>query len=102
MGRRLSSISVVLLALIALAIFPAAASAQNAEIAGVVRDSSGAVLPGVTIEASSPALIERTRVVYTDSQGQYRVIALNPGAYKVTLYAPGFSAITRYCPWLSV
>ena len=95
MGRRLSSISVVLLALIALAIFPAAASAQNAEIAGVVRDSSGAVLPGVTIEASSPALIERTRVVYTDSQGQYRVIALNPGAYKVTFTLPGFGTVSR-------
>ena len=74
---------------------PATLSAQTAEIAGVVRDASGAVLPGVTVEASSPALIERSRVVYTDGQGQYRVIALNPGAYKVTFSLPGFNTVVR-------
>src|SRR5262245_33134587 len=82
-------------ALTVLLAFPLAALAQNAEIAGVVRDSSGAVLPGVTVEASSPSLIEKTRVVYTDSQGQYRVIALNPGTYKVTFTLPGFSTVAR-------
>lgn len=76
-------------------VFPSIAAAQNAEIAGVVRDTSGAILPGVTVEASSPALIEKTRVVYTDSQGQYRIIALNPGLYKVTFTLPGFNTTVR-------
>ena len=76
-------------------LLPATALAQNAEIAGVVRDGSGAVLPGVSVEASSPALIERSRVVYTDGQGQYRVIALNPGEYKVTFTLPGFRTVVR-------
>jgi hypothetical protein len=75
--------------------FPSISFAQNAEIAGVVRDSSGAVLPGVTVEASSPALIEKARVVYSDGQGQYRVIALVPGTYKVTFTLPGFKTVVR-------
>ena len=90
-----SRVFLALLALAALMFFPAGASAQNAEIAGVVRDTSGAILPGVTVEAASPALIERTRVAYTDSQGQYRIIALNPGAYKVTFTLPGFNTTVR-------
>jgi hypothetical protein len=73
---------------------PAAAFAQGA-FAGVVRDGSGAVLPGVTVEASSPALIEGARVVVTDGTGQYRVIALPPGAYVVTFTLPGFSTVRR-------
>ncbi len=52
----------------------------QAAIAGVVKDASGAVLPGVTVEASSPALIERVRSVTTDGSGQYRIIDLRPGA----------------------
>ena len=92
--RRSSGI-VLLPAWVMLLLLPATSSAQTAEIAGVVRDSSGAVLPGVTVEASSPALIERTRVVYTDSQGQYRVIALSPGEYKVTFTLPGFNTAVR-------
>ena len=92
--RRSSGI-VLLPAWVMLLLLPATSSAQTAEIAGVVRDSSGAVLPGVTVEASSPALIERTRVVYTDSQGQYRVIALGPGEYKVTFTLPGFNTAVR-------
>src|SRR5262245_23714095 len=79
-----------------LLVSPYALAAQtSAEIAGVVKDSSGAVLPGVTVEASSPALIERARTVFTDSQGQYRVIALNPGEYKVTFTLPGFKTVVR-------
>ncbi len=73
----------------------AAAFAQNGEIAGVVKDSSGAVLPGVTVEASSPALIEKVRSVVTDSQGQYRIIDLRPGSYVVTFTLPGFSVVKR-------
>ena len=57
--------------LLALTLVPSLASAQNAQITGVVRDSSGGVLPGVAVETSSPALIEKTRTVFTDSQGQY-------------------------------
>ena len=79
----------------ALALVPATVVAQNAEIAGVVRDSSGAVLPGVTVEASSPALIEKSRTVFTDTQGAYRVIALVPGTYRVTFTLTGFSR--RWC-----
>ena len=91
--RRLARVAWLVLAV--LLAFPLTALAQTAEIAGVVRDSSGAVLPGVTVEASSPALIEKTRVVYTDSQGQYSVIALSPGTYRVTFTLPGFSTVAR-------
>ena len=93
--RRRSWIGLLVPALAALVFTASGASAQTAEIAGVVRDASGAVLPGVTVEASSPALIERSRVVFTDGQGQYRVIALNPGAYKVTYTLPGFNTVVR-------
>jgi hypothetical protein len=82
--------------LIGAAIFflPAPALAQSV-IAGVVRDSSGAVLPGVTVEASSPALIEGSRSVITDSSGQYRVVDLRPGTYVVTFTLTGFNSVRR-------
>jgi hypothetical protein len=67
----------------------------QASIAGVVRDSSGAVLPGVTVEASSPALIEKVRTVVTDGAGQYRIIDLRPGTYAVTFTLPGFNTVRR-------
>jgi hypothetical protein len=67
----------------------------QASITGVVRDSSGAVLPGVTVEASSPELIERVRSVVTDDGGQYRIIDLRPGVYAVTFTLQGFSAVRR-------
>jgi hypothetical protein len=70
------------------------ASAQSA-IAGLVRDESGAVLPGVTIEASSPVLIEATRSAVTDDQGRYRVVDLRPGVYKLTFTLTGFSTVVR-------
>ena len=73
---------------------PRAAHAQVA-IAGVVRDGTGAVLPGVTVEASSPALIERTRTVVTDTAGQYKIVELRPGTYTVTFTLPGFSTVKR-------
>jgi hypothetical protein len=73
---------------------PAAAFAQ-ASIVGTVRDASGAVLPGVSVEASSPALIERTRSVVTNGVGQYSIQDLRPGAYSVTFTLPGFSAVKR-------
>ena len=62
---------------------PSMAFAQ-ASIAGVVKDASGAVLPGVTVEAASPALIEKVRTGVTDGVGQYRIENLRPGTYSVT------------------
>jgi hypothetical protein len=64
-------------------------------IAGVVHDTSGAVLPGVTVEASSPALIEKTRTVVTDSEGQYKIVDLPGGTYTVTFALTGFSTVKR-------
>jgi hypothetical protein len=82
------------LLLVFTACVPALAHAQ-ASIAGVVRDPSGAVLPGVTVEASSPALIEKVRTVVTDGSGQYRIIELRPGTYAVTFTLSGFSTVRR-------
>src|SRR5688572_5313554 len=73
---------------------PAAAFAQ-ASITGVVKDTSGAVLPGVTVEASSPAIIEKVRTAVTDGSGQYRITELRPGAYVVTFTLPGFNTVKR-------
>src|SRR5262245_11228640 len=73
---------------------PAAARAQ-ASITGVVRDTSGAVLPGVTVEASSPVLIEKARAAITDGTGQYRIVDLRPGTYEVTFSMPGFNTVKR-------
>ena len=69
-----------------LVLLPALAQAQEgtASIAGVVRDTSGAVLPGVTVEAASPELIEKVRTAVTDGTGQYKIISLRPGVYTVT------------------
>jgi hypothetical protein len=73
---------------------PAAAWAQ-ATIAGVVRDPSGAVLPGVTVEAASPVLIEKVRSVVTDGTGQYRIVDLRPGTYSITATLAGFATVKR-------
>jgi hypothetical protein len=75
-------------------LIPTAAWAQ-ATITGVARDTSGAVLPGVTVEATSPALIERVRSVVTGNTGQYRIVDLRPGTYTVTFTLPGFSTVKR-------
>ena len=75
-------------------LIPASAFAQGA-IGGTVRDSSGAVLPGVTVEAASPALIERVRAAVTDDRGQYLIVDLRPGAYTVTFALSGFSTLKR-------
>jgi Carboxypeptidase regulatory-like domain len=74
---------------------PARSFAQATGIAGVVRDTTGAVMPGVTVEASSPALIEQVRTVTSDSQGQYKILDLRPGTYTVTFTLPGFSTVKR-------
>ena len=84
--------SAILLA--SLLLLPSWALAQ-ASIAGVVKDTSGAVLPGVTVEATSPALIEKVRSAVTDANGQYRVEDLRPGAYVVTFRLAGFNTVQR-------
>jgi hypothetical protein len=73
---------------------PEAASAQSA-IAGLVRDSSGAVLPGVLVEASSDVLIEKVRSSISDVNGQYRIVDLRPGVYTVTFTLTGFNTVKR-------
>ena len=73
---------------------PRIALAQSA-IAGIVKDATGAVLPGVTVEASSPALIEKTKAAVTNEAGQYRVVDLRPGTYSVTFVLTGFTTIRR-------
>ena len=79
-------------------LLPAAAWTQSSgagAIAGVVRDTSGAVMPGVTVEAASPALIEKVRSVVTDERGLYRIVDLRPGSYSVVFTLPGFSTFKR-------
>ena len=83
-----------LVVVILLVLAPAAAFAQ-ASITGVVRDASGAVLPGVLIDAASPALIEKTRSVVTGADGHYRIVDLRPGSYTVTFTLAGFSTVRR-------
>src|SRR5258707_104450 len=76
---------------------PVAARAQSlgGTIAGVVRDDSGAVIPGVTVEAASSALIERVRTVVTDVQGNFKIVDLRPGVYSVTFTLTGFTTVRR-------
>src|SRR5687768_12913786 len=80
---------------VALSAFPAGAQTNSGTIAGSVKDTTGAVLPGVTVEASSPALIEKVRTAVTDDQGNYKIIDLRPGLYAVTFTLPGFSTYKR-------
>src|SRR5580765_2419507 len=88
MSRRILLVLSMVLAL------PLSAYAQ-ASIAGVVKDSSGAVLPGVTVEATSPVLIEKSRTAVTDERGEYRIVELLPGTYTVTFTLPGFASFRR-------
>ena len=89
-GRR--ACLVVVLGMIPASLF--AQGTSTAIIAGVIRDASGAVLPGVTIEAASPALIEKVRSTVSDDRGQYRLPELRPGVYTVTFSLPGFATVT--------
>src|SRR5262249_18768957 len=72
-----------------------AQSVTTGAIAGVARDMTGAVLPGVTVEAASPALIEKIRTVVTDAGGQYKITDLRPGTYTVTFTLTGFNTFKR-------
>jgi carboxypeptidase family protein len=82
-------------ALVSTVLGPGLAFAQTGSIAGVVKDTSGAVLPGVSVEASSPALIEKVRTVVTDGAGQYKIVDLRPGTYTVTFTLAGFNVVKR-------
>jgi hypothetical protein len=98
MSRFLKSASaplrVLLLAAIGVIAIPAMARAQ-ATLTGTVQDASGAVLPGVTVEAASPVLIEKVRTAVTDGAGQYRIVDLRPGTYTLTFTLPGFTTVVR-------
>ena len=89
--RRLIGLCVTVLSI---AVLPSAALAQ-AVITGAVKDTSGAVLPGVSVEATSPVLIEKVRSSVTDGAGQYRIEDLRPGTYTVTFMLPGFTTFRR-------
>src|SRR5690554_1175659 len=84
-GTRGVALAAVLLSL------PVVALAQEGQIAGTVRDTSGAVMPGVTVEATSPALIEKVRSTVSDTSGQYRLTNLPVGTYTVTFTLAGFA-----------
>jgi hypothetical protein len=87
--------AVVFCILSAISVHPAEAQLGAAGIAGTVTDATGGILPGVTVEASSPALIERVRSVTTDGAGQFKLADLRPGLYAVTFTLPGFSTTKR-------
>src|SRR5215510_4010413 len=93
--KGMRSFARLLLGAACLALLPSIASAQTSAIAGTVKDTSGAVLPGVTVEVASPALIEKTRSSVTDGSGQYKVDALRPGTYSITFTLPGFNTVKR-------
>ena len=97
MGRSFSTFSGFRfgrLVLACVALLPAAAFGQ-ASMTGVVQDTSGGVLPGVTVEVASPALIEQVRVAVTDGAGRYAITNLRPGEYTVTFVLPGFATVLR-------
>lgn len=92
----LRSVRIALAVLICGAILvPSAWAQQSSGIAGVVRDSGGLAMPGVTVEAASPALIEKVRTVTTDGEGRYNVVDLRPGAYTISFTLAGFSTVKR-------
>src|SRR5918996_1274247 len=93
MTRALCTARAALLTLACIA-FPTVSFAQSA-IAGTVKDASGAVLPGVVVEASSPVLIEKVRTVTTNDQGQFTIVDLRPGTYRVSFTLPGFNTFVR-------
>lgn len=95
MRMKRSALLVAVMAMLCLPSGLRAQSATTAAIAGVVKDTSGAVLPGVTVEAASPALIEKVRSVVSDANGNYKLVDLRPGSYSVTFSLPGFSTFKR-------
>ena len=84
----------LLVAMFVLLVVPAVARAQ-ASLTGIVKDTSGAVLPGVTVEAASDVLIEKVRTAVSDSSGRYQLVDLRPGTYVVTFTLTGFNTFKR-------
>ena len=96
MGVTVTSRGLSAVVVVSCLLWPAAASAQQTSgIAGVVKDSSGGVLPGVTVEASSPALIEKVRTVTSDGEGRYNIVDLQPGTYTISFTLTGFGLFKR-------
>src|SRR5687767_4817953 len=93
--QQMRSLTVRCFVFLTLVLAPAFAAAQTSTISGTVRDASGGVLPGVTVEASSPALIEKTRATVTGGSGTYSIVALRPGVYTVKFELPGFTTVVR-------
>ena len=91
---RIGSVLLRSLAALFFLLVPVIASAQSS-IAGSVKDDTGAVLPGVTVEASSPALIEKSRSVISDASGQFKIVDLRPGVYSVVFTLQGFNTFRR-------
>src|SRR5207244_11435722 len=91
----LRSVRAGLLATGRLLLLPARGFAQTGTIAGGVKDTSGAVLPGVTVEATSAALIEKLRTATSDGAGQYKIVDLPPGAYTISFSLAGFNTVRR-------
>ena len=92
MQRQLGIVLALTVVFAAALALPAAAQSQ---FTGQVRDESGGVLPGVTVEASSPALIEKAKSGITNAQGRYLILDLRPGTYKVTFALVGFATVVR-------
>src|SRR5919109_860706 len=86
----------VVLAILTLLLVTVVSHAQGlGTISGVVKDASGAVLPGVSVEVASPALIEKSRTAVSNESGQYTIVSLPPGTYSVTFTLPGFTTTKR-------
>src|SRR5580704_15348676 len=94
-GMSLRGVALRALSILALIFGLSASSFAQSAIGGVVRDPSGAVLPGVTVEAASPALIEKVRSVVSDDRGVYLIVDLRPGTYTITFTLTGFSPFKR-------
>ena len=92
-GRAFSCVT--LLTMSAALVLPGTALAQTSGISGAVVDETGGVLPGVVVEATSPALLTEVRTVVTDGQGRYSIVSLPSGIYLVTYTLPGFSTVRR-------
>src|SRR4030095_7534673 len=95
MNRAISSWTAIVFALMMPSLAAAQGALERGTLTGTVRDASGGVLPGVTVEAASPALIEKVRTAVTDSAGVYRIVNLDPGVYSLTFTLEGFSQVKR-------
>jgi hypothetical protein len=95
LNSRAVALAVLIFGYAVLCAAPASSQTVTGVIAGTVKDTTGAVLPGVTVEVSSPALIEKVRTVVTDGEGLYKVVAMPPGVYAATFSLGGFSTVKR-------